>query len=320
MFGFRRRETPPLQIYGKLPLAKDYLRLGFGEDVGITARDWVDAVFSGGGGRRAPKTAWPLRFLIGEAWQGSMQGLMFPSSDAGGLRPFPFLLAVARQERALVDDLEGGMPIAGSIWQLLHDRWQAVSSFQDGRGLLAAWRGNEIDVAGAAASPPAAVALDAWLAALWPGAGRAGLEADLDRLARLPADEPVRLPLAWGGSVRQQVVAWLELLGRLGLSGGRSVPTMFLPAVNAPPPQAEEPAGTVPLGPAALVVFRSGPRVEHGAWLDASGEGPRGAGDLAAGRPVVTLDAAPVAEGAPSLAASLRASVTNYLRRRGGQP
>ena len=340
MFGFRSRETPTLQVYGKLPLAKDYLRLGFGEAPGLAVRDWIDATFSGGGGRKAPRLAFPLRFLVGEAWGGCLQGVMVPSSDAGGLRVFPFVLGVDRQRRAMLDDVGNGLLTAGAVWRDLLQRWEQTQKHQDARGLLSAWRGATLDIAGLVRSGPGTVAFEAWLTALWPAAGRDGLEQDLDRIARVPADAPLRLPLAWGGSQRQQVAAWWEILGRLQLLPARESPTMFLPAAHTPPvvEVAADPGEGVDAdatasgaGPAAsqvaveppasafLTVFRSPMRVEHGSWLTPSAD-PLGDGDLVGGRPHASLPAAPVPEGTPPLAASVRASVTNYLRHRGGQP
>ena len=36
-----RRESPQLQLYGKLPLAKDYLRVGASKGAGLDLRDWL---------------------------------------------------------------------------------------------------------------------------------------------------------------------------------------------------------------------------------------------------------------------------------------
>lgn len=309
MFGFRRRECPSIQLYGKLPLAKDYLRLGFGEGAGIALRDWLDATFSGGR-EAAPVLNWPARFLLGDAWGGCMQGLMWPSSDAGGLRPFPFLLAVERQRRNVVEDLARALAGTGAVWRELATRQQQCSTCPDGKSLLAALRGVDVRVDELPALPAAAVDLEAWLLALWPESGRAGLEADLERLAAVAVGEPVRLPLAAGGSQRQQVLAWLEILARLGMVDPRACPTTFFPAVDSVGAPGDP-------APAFVTIFRSAARRGDGSWLGAVADDPLGAGDLMAGRPAVGLSGAAAAEGAPPLATSLRATVTNYLRRRG---
>ena len=38
MFSFLRKESVALQLYGKLPLAKDYLRIGCGQGAGAA---WI---------------------------------------------------------------------------------------------------------------------------------------------------------------------------------------------------------------------------------------------------------------------------------------
>ena len=61
-----RKEIAPIELYGKLPIAKDYLRIGGGTGAGIALRDWLDQGFSSRVERGAvPTLAWPGRFLIG---------------------------------------------------------------------------------------------------------------------------------------------------------------------------------------------------------------------------------------------------------------
>lgn len=314
MFSFRRRETPSLQLYGKLPLAKDYLRLGLGDGAGLALRDWLDATFSSGASREdAPVLAWPFRFLIGDAFGGCLQGIVQPSSDAGGLRPFPFALVVERHRRAVVDDMQQALATCAAVWLELAVRHQQCASFADGRSLLDALRGTDLAIAELAKQPPAAVDLEAWLAALWPGTGRTGLERDLERLAAVGGGEPIRLPLATGCSQRQQVLAWIEILARLGLTAARECPTIFLPAASS---VVGEPAAV----PAFVTIYRAAPRARDGDWLSLVRTESLGPGDLVAGRPAAVIAGPPVAEGSPPLATSLLATVTNYLRRRRGAP
>lgn len=315
MFGFLRRESPALQLYGKLPLAKDYLRLGFGDGAGLALRDWLDATFSGNAaGQTAPALPGSLRFLIGDAWGGCLQGLMYPSSDAGGLRPFPFVLAVERARRAMVADMARSLAACAAAWNELDTRFRQSAALADGRSLLNACRGVELAIADLPVVPPTAVALEPWLSALWPESGRKGLEADLERLANVrAAEDPLRLPLAAGCSQRQQVLAWLEILARLGKIDPQGCPTIFFPGATA----SEEGELDDDAAPRFLTVFRAAARKADGNWLGTATSDPLGPGDLAAGKPIAWLAGEPAAEGTPPLSTSLRLAVTNYLRRRG---
>jgi hypothetical protein len=90
----RGNENAALQLYGKLPLAKDYLRIGCGDGAGRDLREWLDRTF--GTGRDQLVLHEPLRF-IGQGEKEPLQGILWPSSDAGGLRLFPFTLFVERR-------------------------------------------------------------------------------------------------------------------------------------------------------------------------------------------------------------------------------
>lgn len=319
MFGWKRAENPPLQLYGKLPLAKDYLRLGLAEGAGLALRDWLDTTFSGPAAREhVPELAWPARFLIGEAWGGCLQGLLAPSADAGGLRPFPFVMCVERKRRALQADLEAGLVEAEGIWDQLRQRRERCAQFADGRGLLAALRGDSVAVDAVEKIPAAGVDAEAWLQALWPEAGVAGFESALERLLPLARSaEPLRLPIVSGGSQRQQILAWLEVLCRMGVTDGSTVPTLFFP--EGPPSGAGVDGSDAP-GAGYLVVFRRPARASDGTWLESADPGQAlGEGDLVGGQPVPAPLLLPATEGLPPLGASLRNGVSGFLRRFRGE-
>src|SRR5262245_31500865 len=106
MFSFLRSETAGVELYGKLPLAKDYLRVGCGEGSGLALREWLDRAFSGAADSvHPPQLAYPMRFVTGDALGAPLSGCAWPSSDAGGLRKFPFALFVERKRKPLVEDL-----------------------------------------------------------------------------------------------------------------------------------------------------------------------------------------------------------------------
>lgn len=307
MFGFRRRENVEVEFYGKLPIAKDYLRLGLGDEPGLRLREWLDTTFSGANRDDLPELAWPMRFVLGDAWQSCFMGTLVPSTDAGGHRAFPFLVGVQRRRRTVLDDIEGaGMAASGVVWRELRAIRERCGGHADGRSMLAAERGTELAI-GEATEPPTAIALDAWFAALWPGDGRAGFARDFDRLLTVGGDAPLRLPLAAGGSLRQQVAAWLEVAQRAGLLAAKTCPTLFFPE-----------AATDDASPLFLTVFRSSPRPADGRWLaPPTTEGALGSGDLVGVRDGSGSPLAPGAAGLPPLSASLRAAIVAGLRRNG---
>ena len=60
-----RREIAAVELYGKLPIAKDYLRVGGGEESGLALRDWLDRGFSPtSDAEHRPLLAWPGRFVL----------------------------------------------------------------------------------------------------------------------------------------------------------------------------------------------------------------------------------------------------------------
>jgi hypothetical protein len=145
----RRREEPPLQAYGKLPIAKDYLRVGAGDGGGRRLREWLDASYSGAAaGTAPPELRGALRFATGGAGA-PLQGIVRPSCDDGGLRRVPFALFVERREKALRDELERDFAAAARWWERLEAIAAEAERFADGAALLQAWRG--VTVAPAAA-------------------------------------------------------------------------------------------------------------------------------------------------------------------------
>ncbi|MFT4840655.1 MAG: hypothetical protein ACI8UD_000053 [Planctomycetota bacterium] len=329
MFGFRKRECPQVQLYGKLPLAKDYLRIGLGESGGLAMRDWLDASYSGAVRDRSGQLAGSMRFVAGEAWGACLQGVIGPSSDAGGHRLFPFTMCVERRRKAVVEDLQNGFAEAGAVWANLAEMRGRADSHADGRSLLAQQRSVEIDLEQLKPAEPTGVDAEVWLEAMWPGRGRDGLEADLDQLLTVDPDgpEPIRLPLVAGCSQRQQVCAWLEMVARLGLIDPRHCPTVFFPSAITPVVSFSDPADAAVVSdeaeigataPHAATLFRSPPKPTHSHWLAAADTGESlGVTDLVGGRPTLAAIETPAREGLPPLAASLRSIVSACLRRTG---
>jgi hypothetical protein len=300
------QESPALQLYGKLPVAKDYLRVGCGEGSGRELREWLDRAF--GAVREAseqPVLREPLRFL-GQGSKEPLLGLVWPSSDAGGLRSFPFTLFVARRKRALAADLDAGLAEAEGLWRLLAELRDRCLGFAEGREVLDDVRGREVELAACAPVESSAADFEAWIGALWPQQGLDGLFAlfaAIGELARARHAGPYRLPLVRELSMRDQVLAWIALLRTLGALPQGEVPTLFFPPRSlAPPPEL-----------ASLVVSRDPLSGEEIPWLTAAaGDAGLGAGDFTRSHDGSTATAPPSGGSGARLSDSLRDALAAF--------
>jgi hypothetical protein len=311
MFGFFQKDTAQLQLYGKLPIAKDYLRIGYGEGVARSLREWLDRAFSGVADAASPSVLpYPMRFLTAGEEGPPLMGSIWPSSDAGGLRLFPFAVAVERKARSLLTDLEEGLGRAEGLWPKIEAIHAAHGNFGDGRSFLAAMRGQMLDAHKAPALPRERVDLETWTGALWPDRGGEGLDDTLDRLGELRGSRrgtPLRLPLVAGLSLTAQVHGWWRVMSALDLVDSGSVPTLFFPQPLAP---LEEPL--------FLTVFRGPLRVEDLPWLcSAREETLEEPGDLCDSLPRRIVDAVPAPEKIALLADSLAGAIAGFKGRSG---
>ena len=241
MFPFLGKETCPIQLYGKLPLAKDYLRIGAGAGSGQALRDWLDRAFSQGGNAKDPlQLPWPAALIVGESWGQPLCAAAWPSGDAGNLRPFPFTAFVERKKKALLEDIEKGMPVSSPVLDWLAETYAARDSQGDGQSYLAAMRGRELAIGSLTAFGPEGVDFDVWVAALWPENGKDGLLEclrGLEALRKAAYRGPLRLPLVANLPSRPQVSAWFKLLVEMNLVGRDSLPTLFFPMPARGPDQ-----------------------------------------------------------------------------------
>lgn len=272
LFG-RGHESPPLQLYGKLPLAKDYLRVGCGEGSGRELREWLDRTFGTGRGELVLQE--PLRF-VGQGTKEPLQGYLWPSSDAGGLRRFPITLFVERRRKALLADLGRGLAEAEGVWRLLAEARERCLAFEDGRELLDDHRGRELEIGADLAVADEHADLDAWTAALWGAAGLEGLRATLARIAALVRERyhgPYRMPLVRELPLRDQVLAWTHVLSALAALPADEIPTLFFPPRSL----------AAPSGVGSVVISRVPIGDERVSWLTAApGDPACGAADFAA--------------------------------------
>ena len=238
MFGFRSKESPSLELYGKLPLAKDYLRVGCGEGSGRELREWMDRAFgSARNPASQPVLREPLRFL-GQTHDEPLQGCLWPSSDEGGKRSFPFALFVERRRKPLLSDLEAGLARADRLWLELEALRDSAALSTDGASFLEPLRGRELEVHALEPRAVRCASWEDWLAALWPNEQHEGLNrvlAQIRVLAREDRGGPWRLPLARALPLLDQVLAWNAVLVELGAHSKDRLTTMFFPASAGPP-------------------------------------------------------------------------------------
>lgn len=301
-----RKEVAEVELYGKLPIAKDYLRVGGGEGSGIAFRDWMDRGFSPTrGGEHRPTLAWPGRFIVADHSGDPLMGCSWPSSDSGGLRPFPFAAFLSRRRKPLLAAWEDGGVTLRPLWDQLTGVFTAHRSYGDGQSYLAAMRGRSTSIAKPAKSSPQRVDFDLWFSTAWPEGGQEELVDVLAALKRLaPREGPIRLPVVAGLPVIPQVHAWWIALTELGLLSADEVPTAFFPLhgedLTAP----------------HFVAFFTGPlHPSDQPWLAAPAS-KLGPGDFAT--PVVraVADVPPVSEATPPLAESMRGPLISARARR----
>lgn len=271
------QESPPLQIYGKLPIAKDYLRIACGDGAGRDLREWLDRTF---GTTRDESDELvlgePLRFF-GMDEKEPLQGCLWPSSDAGEHRRFPFTVFVGRRRKALLADLdEGNLSQAESVWRVLSEKRVRCTAATDGQAMLDEQRGQDIEVDAVEDVSVAAADFDSWIAALWGDEGLDGLNELLERVRALGRERhggPVRLPLARALPIRDQVIGWVFVLRAVGVLEEGEIPTLFFP-----------PRAIVrSYEPAQLVVCSRALRDDEVRWITAGPDEDLGPADLAAG-------------------------------------
>ncbi|MFT5155411.1 MAG: hypothetical protein ACI841_005424, partial [Planctomycetota bacterium] len=304
MFSFLRKETLSLQLYGKLPLAKDYLRIGSGDGAGRHLREWLDQSFSGAAGTAAPALPFAMRFML-DAGASPLMGCLWPSSDSGGLRPFPFSVFLERKRKPLVADVESGLEHAEGVWRRIDSTHNSHRNAPDGQSYLGAMRAQTLDLETIDSEHSSSMDFSPWLEALFGSDGKDGLErvfAGLQMLVPSSPRGPLRLPLVSNMSPIPQVVAWWNVAVQIGLFPSNQVPSVFFPHQMV---DEEEPA---------FVLFF--PRmIQTGdvRWLSSARSGSAcGPGDFAAGEEARLSTGQASSEGAAPLTDSLRGALLSF--------
>ncbi|MEM7517323.1 MAG: hypothetical protein AAF368_10425, partial [Planctomycetota bacterium] len=175
-----------------------------------------------------------------------------------GHRAFPFTLCVERKGKRFAKDMETGLGQAESLWRSLAGIYNECQGSTEGRELLEAQRGRELEAELSTNSDSADFKV--WLDTLWPEEGKAGaaeLFAALALLVERKERGPFRLPLLRELPLRDQVLAWHSLFTHLGLFAEGESGTLFFPA-----------AALIPSSEPGFLLIGAGPLDETWArWL-----------------------------------------------------
>ena len=303
------KEVSSIELYGKLPIAKDYLRVGGGKGAGIALRDWIDQGFSTLVDREAPPSlAWPGRFIVSHYAGDPLMGCSWPSSDSGGLRPFPFTTFISRRRRVLTTDWGSGGASLRPLWDQLVGVYTAHRSYSDGQSFLAAMRGKQIEIGRAAPVERQRIDYGLWVNTLWPDGGVDELVrvlVSLGRLARQGWTDPIRLPLVAGLPSIPQVHAWWTALTKLEFVARGATPSVFFPLTNV---DSDAPH---------FVTFELGPLdPSKPNWL-ARPTSPLGPSDHASSELRIVHEHVPPGDATPPLSESLRGPLVSARARSG---
>jgi hypothetical protein len=310
LFDRFQREAPYLQAYGKLPLAKDYLRVGASQGHGRALREWLDHAYSGSVNAKgeAPSLPWPARFIVGCGADEPLMGSIWASSDRGGERPFPFALFVERRRKLLASELGEDETALAAIWDELERAYEHHRGVADGESYLAWMRERSLAPKDLRQSRLDRVSWDTWVRALWPEDGLDALQeilVSLMRLGRVGHRRPLRLPLVQDLPVYPQVHAWSSAIAAAQLLPKGELPTHFFP--QAPQNGSE---------PSFCTFFLSAIGPADAAWIaPKSVHGDLGEGDYTPPVPHRAGADGPTPEHAPLLADSLRGAIATARAR-----
>jgi hypothetical protein len=238
-----RGATPcevPISLFGKLPIAPDFLRRRCLGGAGAAFREWLSAVEASGDGVRA---AWRLLHLA-EGYPEAVLAQVAPSVDATGTRRFPLALYASVPRRGLGSGAAEGVSNAVPAWCDLAEVARSLesASIAELDGIL---DGRQVRLDGGAAAETAAETAaekvdlrdvaaafggsDAFAPRLW--RLRAVLADLAGRRYRGPEIPCLSLPLSPRLSLEAQAIAWLEVLDAHGVGGPDDAPlNVALPA------------------------------------------------------------------------------------------
>ena len=123
-----------LGVYGKLPLSKEFLRIGCADGAGHAFYTWVnegfDAAVRRSGSRDVDVGDWRWLFAP-EGFKECVLATVRTSTDHGGLRSFPFICFVCVRCERLGDGLSGRVSAARNLWEQLEAADEVLSKAPD---------------------------------------------------------------------------------------------------------------------------------------------------------------------------------------------
>lgn len=129
-------ENLELRAYGKLPIYKDYILLGCEPEPATEFKRWLDVAFglriaSLGDKNIRPESPKRLLWMLPETGQAAVASL-WPSSDEGGLRKFPFSFFATVPKSALgAASIAERLPHLLGVWQALEAQYGQSNSASD---------------------------------------------------------------------------------------------------------------------------------------------------------------------------------------------
>lgn len=253
--GDGKLESLPLSAYGKLTLYKDYINLQVNDGPAAAFKKWMDQAFGmtfeefGG---RAVTLDYPSRIVWHlPAAKAYAVGVIWPSTDEGGLRKFPFCFFTVISKGTLAGrPIAEGLALLVPIWKFAERAYEEARALSNIEAFYTAFGDRKIETEPEAQDSADGISREEWMTGMMPadGAGFSHrLTANVSNLiggARTLAEQgaalAVRLPLSRALPVAPQVCIW-ERAFRDNLKNCDLWPSMILPS----DPMAEEPTLTL---------------------------------------------------------------------------
>ncbi len=242
-----------LSAYGKLPLYKDFIQLASLDGHAADFRVWIDQSFAAtfeefGGKNVVLENPGRTVFLLDKGRRVAV-AVIWPSSDEGGLRRFPFSFFTILNRKLLTDKgFAEGWNLLETIWGDLERHYERAKCMASIEEFYEAFQGATVSATpGVAveASPPPPLSLPSFMEDISGEGGEsegetrryaAGLTSILStliseckELTENGLDLAVRLPLGRGGGAASRIAIWFRVFQE-NLRTCEKWPGMIFPA------------------------------------------------------------------------------------------
>lgn len=240
-------ENLELRGYGKLPIYKDYILLGCEPEGASEFKHWLDVAFglriaSLGDRNVRPESPKRLLWMLPGTGQAAVASI-WPSSDEGGLRKFPFSFFATVPKSALgAPSIPDRLPHLLGVWQTLESHYGESNSAADIGAFYEQFRERSMQTVAVDTTGDGGTSLEQWIQAF--GAADSGEFAGklTENISELIASGreydsggaslAVRLPLAPGISQSFQIEMWMAVFQK-HLKKCSRWPSMLLPGADA---------------------------------------------------------------------------------------